>query len=324
MLSKLKEYGDHGEKAKRKGNFIKIFLTDGSKKSRQTVLDTLVSDFPGAKMKDDNHGFSSIGYVQLGSLKVTIKPGKAQGAGAPGVGNEMILVNSINKTIRKFGGEAIDVAFWGTRHDFIAWDIIKAVRMGGATAGRAKSDVDLIDVDGGRYKISIKKDDMKWWESVGSYWGKEASKAIDKAVKEGKTELIPLMANGKQKSATGSNARPIYQLSKEIQVKATTKQKNDVVFGNDIKPPKGKFAKAGNGAVIKRTLKSADFVYEDATLWVECSAVILGLNDIRGDASPVFLISNSKGRNAKNINYAGVRATAVGSKWARRAVKVNL
>mgnify|MGYP003628815833 FL=1 len=314
LESDLKKYGD----IKTTGNIIKVLLEDGSTNSRLQLLNVLkeVLEPHGAELKTDKPSLSSVGYVQVGIFKILGKPGKKQGGGSAGLDNEKIMIDTINAMIKETGG-ALDVCFVGKNKKFTVKQVVRAEEMGRAVTNRAKSDVDLISVDNKKYKFSLKKDNAEYWESADSIFGKEASIAINKGVKANQINLEPYLGpkGGDQKPRFTKN-KAILKIVPEIKIKMRDTEKQNVIFGNDIK--------ANNGAVIKKTFLRTDFKYENDCLFVNCTYVYTELKDVKGtDEDPVWLIRNDGTRSSDVMGIYGLRALAAYTKRAKRAKEIS-
>lgn len=297
------------------GNTIKVLLANGSAAGRLDFLKKVVQLFQGQKAthKTDKPGLSSVGYVQVDKFRLVGKPASRQGGGSAGLDNEKIMMDSVNKIIRDIGGE-VDVCIKGKNGRMTVKQVIKAEEMGRKVVGRAKSDIDLVTLDGKRYKFSLKKDNAEYWESADKLFGPAAGNAIRKAVKRGTVTLSPVLApNNKPKQNKG---KTVYKISPEVKIQMTQKEKQDVIFGNDIKPNKG--------AVLKRTFTVNDFKYKDGCLHMEVSYIYKKLADVIGsNEEPIWLVRNDSTRASDKLGIYGLRPLAAYMKRAKQAKKIE-
>jgi len=265
-------------------------LTD---ENRVKVLENIQKKIRGSRYDTRPSSDSSIGRVVIGSISILAKPASKQGKASAGVDNEVMIVDMINKYALKTG---IDVIFRASNKSFTIINCIKAEQVGGDTSGRKKADIRLIDHKGKIYPISIKKDDAETWESADSYFSEEAKLIIDEAIKNKKTQLF--------------NQGSYYTIEPNIAVKATTKEKQDVVFGSDLSP---------NGCVVTKTFNTNSFKLKDDKLIIQCSNIITKMQDVKGDKDVYFLIRNDKTR--KSIKeYPGIRILAAYEKRINKNV----
>lgn len=240
---------------------------------------------------DKSTTMSSIGHLVVeGKFLITAKPKSRQGSASAGVENEIMLVEEINNAIKDSGVGSVTVQFKHGADTFKLTNVTSVVRAGADTAGRKKSDVNIVS-KGKPVPISIKKDNAENWESADSYWGATARKFIDYAIENGKAEL----------KKDGN----VYKLEPNLAVKANREEKENVVFGSDILK--------GGGAVIKKTFGREDFKYDAKknVLTIAVSEVMRDLTDVTGDSDVWFLIRNDRTRLGSQIGYPGLRVLAV-------------
>lgn len=263
---------------------------------RVTVLEKITKGISGAKYDSTPGSDSSAGRVKAGQFTILAKPASKQGSASAGVENEHMLVSYINTACEN---GPMNVIFNGdNRVTFEVFGCVGAKSVGADTAGRKKADVVLEDVFGKEYPISIKKDDAETWESADSYFGKEAEKIIDKAVKSGVTKV---MSHGSY-----------FTLEPNIAVEATMEEKRDVVFGSDLE---------GKGSVVTKTFNSRSFEEAEDLIVVDCSHVITSMKDVKGDKDVYFLIRNDKTRKSVK-KYPGIRVLAAYAKRINKNVKI--
>lgn len=259
-----------------------VILTE---ENRVDVLEA-VAKKSGGKYDRTPLSESSVGRVTIGQFAILVKPASKQGGGSAGLGNEDMLVNTIN-TMCKTG--PINVVFReSSTKKYTVRGCVKARSAGRDTAGRKKADVVLIDSKGIEFPISVKKDDAEMWESADTYYADDALKAINKALKSKKTQLIPHGG--------------YFTIEPNIAVKATVEETRDVVFGSDI-------AKQ-HGAIITKTYSKSSFVAKGDTLTINVTDIITKMADVTGEKQVYFLIRNDKTRKSLK-QYPGLRILAV-------------
>lgn len=252
--------------------------------NRVTVLEE-VAKKSGGKFDRTPRGESSVGRVLIGTYSVLAKPASKQGGGSAGVGNETILVNTINSACKR---GPMDIVFKAGSKTYTVRGCVKAKPVGADTANRKKADVVLVDSRGIEFPISVKKDDAEMWESADSYYAENAIAAIKAALKSKKAQVIPHGG--------------YFTIEPNIAVKATPSETRDVVFGSDIAKQKG--------AIITKTFSKSSFVAKSDTLTISVSHIITKMSDVSADKRVYFLIRNDKTR--KSIKeYPGLRVLAV-------------
>lgn len=304
LLSLMKRNGFHDIKEISSTRFaILVANTSIRKSSLQRLQNTLKSKY--SVEYDRSTNVSSIGHLVIeGKFIVTAKPKNRQGTASAGVDNEVILVQEINNAIEDSDNKEITVIFKEGGKSFKIPNVTNSIRAGADTAGRKKSDVNI--VSGKKFvPISLKKDNAENWESADSYWGAIARQYVDKAVEMEKAKLVQ---EGR-----------VYKIEPNLAIKSTKEEKTNVVFGSDILQ--------GDGAVIKRTFDKSDFKYDEktSTLTIKVSEIMRSLSDVEGSPSDVwFLIRNDRTRLGSPIGYPGLRVLAVYAKRVNsNVVKLN-
>lgn len=251
---------------------------------------------------DKSTNLSSIGHLIIDDkFLLTAKPKNRQGTASAGVDNEVMMVQEINNAIKDSDDRNITVIFKHGGTAFKLTNVTEAIRAGADTAGRKKSDVNIVS-KGKMIPISLKKDNAENWESADSYWGQIARQYVDVAVENGDVELEQ---EGK-----------IFKINPNLAVKSTKEEKTNVVFGSDILP--------GKGAVIKKTFSKEDFKFNGKKneLTITVNEIIRTLSDIEGSPSDVwFLIRNDRTRLGSPIGYPGLRVLAVYASRVNNNVK---
>ena len=232
---------------------------------------------------------SSTGVVTLnGNYIILAKPASRQGKASAGLDNEDKLINEINNYIDS-GWGSIKVIFLGSGKRVEVNGVKRAQSVGADTAGRKKSDVNLI-TDSGEFPISIKKTNAEYWESADRIWGDKAKSAIDFLSKNGDIKLI--QESGIYTFGNGVTG---------IGIPATDSEKTNFVFGSDL---------LGRGIVVKQTFSSSTFRWDETTgsLTVTCNKIFKTLSDVSSSSEDVYLFIR-KDRTRRNP-YPGMRVLA--------------
>ena len=290
FLKEVKKLGYHDIKEISTTRFAILVATNSTRESSlKSIMSRLKSNYD--VKYDKSTSMSSIGHLVVeGKFLLTAKPKSRQGSASAGVENEIMLVNEINNAIKDSDIGSVTVQFKHGGDTFKLSKVTSVVRAGADTAGRKKSDVNIV-ANGKSVPISIKKDNAENWESADSYWGATARQFIDYAIKEKKAKL--------------NKEGNVYKLEPNLAVKANKEEKENVVFGSDIL--------AGKGAVIKKTFSNSDFKYDSKKniLTISVSEIMRDLSDVTGESDVWFLIRNDKTRLGSQIGYPGLRVLAV-------------
>lgn len=301
LMAVLKKSGFHDIKEMSSTKFAILVASNSIRvSSLKRVENAFKSKYPVKYDRSTN--LSSIGHIVIdNTFYITAKPKNRQGTASAGVDNEVMMVQEINDAIKDSDDKTITLIFKHGGTTFKLTNVTNAIRAGADTAGRKKSDVNIVS-KGKMIPISLKKDNAENWESADSYWGQIARKYVDAAVEKGDVELEK---EGK-----------VFKINPNLAVKSTKEEKTNVVFGSDILP--------GKGAVIKRTFTKQDFKFDGKKneLTIMVSEIIRDLSDIEGSPSDVwFLIRNDKTRLGSPIGYPGLRVLAVYASRVNNNVK---
>lgn len=272
-------------------------LVDGV--NRVDLLKQIESLFsPLGAVYDLNKGSSSVGAVTIGRFSIGAAPLSKQGKKSAGLDNEDTLIIQLNNMLRD---GPLHVEFTSGSKSFRVEDVKTVEEVGRDTAGRKKSDVNLITTSGKSIPLSLKKDNAEMWESADSYYSIKAKTIIDDQVKLGKVRL---------------EGTSIKRVVPNIAVKASTKETTDVVFGSDIIQ--------NSGAVLYKTYSSSDFSIDESgeSIIVTVSEIYRTVPEVeRGKQAVYFLIRNDSSRRGSKI-YPGIRALAVGKSRINQNVLV--
>lgn len=302
LLDIIKKTGFHDIKEVSGTKFALLVSNTSIRKSSLEKLEAALKKNKIDVKYDKSTSFSSIGHLLIDNqFMVTAKPKNRQGTSSAGVDNELLLVKQINDAVEDSDDKIIDVIFKHGGTSFKIAGVTKAVSAGADTAGRKKSDVNIV-TKSKTIPISIKKDNAENWESADSYWGAIARKFVDAAVDEGMAKL--------------EKEGQVYKIVPNLAVKSTKEEKTNVVFGSDIL--------SGKGAVIKQTFSASDFKFDAKknALTITVKEILRTLSDVEGGPSDVwFLIRNDKTRLGSPIGYPGLRVLAVYASRVNNNVK---
>lgn len=241
---------------------------------------------------------SSLGVVQIGDKIVFTRPASMQGNNSPGIGNEIAFINGINKYLDTGYGifHTITVVFYASGMTIPVNNVLIAESTGSDTAGRKKSDVNLIRLNAPTFRVSLKKSTSQFWESADRYYGSQAVSIVESLEKSGD---ISLVRTGNQVNfgpgITG------------IAIPTTDDEKENVVFGSDI---------LGNGAIVKQTFSgNTHFTWDENNLIlkVNCLKLYSNINQIKCSSDdPYMLIRRGSDRSlGGRKDFTGLRVQAV-------------
>lgn len=266
---------------------FKVLVKGNRNDARDKLLDGLASKF-GAKLDMTRPGISSLGIITMPHAEVVIKAADRQGTGSAGLGNEIYIINTLNKAIADNEGKPMKIIFKAGSKTITCLDVTSVTEMGRDTAGGKKADIVLEGKK--KYPISLKQDNAGAWQSSDKLLGGPAGDIVRELVKAGKVELQDLRGYPGLK-----------RITPEIAVPLSRKLQDATVFGSDLKP---------NGGVVVRTFKADDFKisFDESTIIVESSAIIKSLRDvINTDKEPIAIIRNDRSRGSARIGIKGLR-----------------
>jgi hypothetical protein len=178
---------------------------------------------------------------------------------------------------------------------------VRAEAVGGDTKDRKKSDVNIIDAEGNKFPLSLKKDKAEMWESADSYWGKDMETIVRREQKAGTVKVEP-----------HPKVRSVFTLTPNLAVKANSKELINVVFGTDILP---------NGCVLEKTFNGKYKIDADTeSVIIDVTKIITSPRELKGDYEVYFLMRNDSSRKGSKI--PGLRVLAVKKTRINKNVKV--
>ncbi len=259
---------------------------------RKQTIQTLLKRLPDATYDPDAPG-SSLGLIMYKGGKIQIRPAGGSGGQSAGLANEQQLVDTINRFAEEIG--PLNITFVGDNGKSItAKGVTKANSAGADTAGRKKSDVNLI-AQNKVIPISLKKGNAEYWESADTLWGHKADEIIEKLVSAQKITLIKIGKNRKTDGAEFVKVKP------EVAVQASPQETLSVVFGSDI---------LGQGGVVKQTFDNEHYKLEGNNLTVTADLVITSIEDMPEENRVYWLIRNDSSRSRPKHKYPGLRVLA--------------
>jgi hypothetical protein len=278
IVKKLTELGYRDIKEP-KGNYISVLVP--YEKRKETLKHIAENLDPEAILYPLPSNASSIGHVKLDEYKILAKPINKQGAFAPGLMNELILIQQVNAYLKEHG--TIDIEFAARNKKLLLKNVHSVTGLGRTNAKGNRADIIFHgDQD---YPISIKKADAENWAKIETYWGARAKVILDDLVNKGEIELKQI--------------DHYYRVNREIAVKPTEQDKEFVAFGKD------------NAKMVQRSFENQDFkMVNDKTLRIKADYVATDLSDLTGKHDVWFLIRNDKTRNPKDF-LPGLTLSAV-------------
>ena len=265
----LDEQQYHWKRTTATGGIFKIFTN----KPRTDVVQEILETFPNTYISPKKE---TVVLSEDSNVQFVVKPERGTKPSA-GIENENFFIYGINRICQVTQNpEGINIRFIGSNGvTFECRGVKGAIGVGLDTSNRKKADVIL---QGERdYPISLKQKNAQYWESADSYAGITAKNIIDKAIKEGKTQLVSV------------GVEDIVKLTKELAYKANKRQVRQVVFGSDI---------LRKGCVIHETF-SRDIRYtvsKGGWIEIKVSKVFKTTSDVENDPEHAvwFLIRNDR------------------------------
>jgi len=243
-------------------------------------------------------GSSSVGMVRIGSFAIGAAPKSKQGKASAGIENEYTLIAMINQAL---ANGPMNLVFQAKRKKFTVPQAVRAEAVGGDTKNRKKSDVNIVDVDGNKFPLSLKKDKAEIWESADSYWGKEMEKIVRREESLGTVKIEP-----------HPKVRSVSTITPNLAVKATPKEVINVVFGTDILP---------NGCVLEKRFNGKYKIDgETESIIIDVTKIITSPRELKGDYEVYFLMRNDSSRKGSVV--PGLRVLAVKKTRNNKNVKI--
>jgi hypothetical protein len=243
---------------------------------------------------------SSLGVVQIGDKIVFTRPASRQGSKSAGIGKEIAFVNGINKYLDTGYGafHTITVVFSGSGRTVVVDNVLIAEASGSDTAGRKKSDVNLLRLNAPTFRVSLKKSTAEFWESADTIYGSQAVSILETLEEQGEIQIKRI----------GNKVDFGFGIS-GIAIPTTDYEKTNFVFGSDI---------LGNGAIVKQTFSGdSHFTWDENNLILKVNCVKLynNLQQIKSSSEdPYILIRKDSSRTAGlagRKDFAGLRVQAV-------------
>lgn len=262
---------------------------------RQKYIDD-IEKIEGFEYNPQPSGFSSIGYLTYGDVKIAVKPSGIQGKKSAGLENEDIFVTNINKYLED--GPKNIIITDGTRT--IEWaDVTEAKGTGTSTSAYSKSDVNFYNGEKDLGGVSLKKTNAIYWESADVRFKDEVMNLLD-AILTGKLgdeiSYKPLVDRRGNEDST--IIRMWNKVTDEKIPGVIVKDLPEIdiyqaIFGNDKVP------------VVMETWDESNFSIKGDDLIIKASKVYENIDDVEEDgAMPVLNIRHDMTKR----NTRGLRA----------------
>ena len=279
-------------------------LADGDRgavlRQVEQIFKTKGAVYDPAYQTANGNQISSLGAVDVEGKVIYTRPASRQGTRSAGVGNEIAFINLLNKYLDRGYGPyyTITVVLQGPGKTITIPKVLIAESVGADTAGRRKSDVNLIRLGLPTFPISLKKSSAEFWESADTIYGAQAVNIMETLQNQGELNITRV-----------GNRVDFGSSISGIAIPTTDAEKLNFVFGSDI---------LGNGAIVKQTFNGdahARWDERTLTLTINCVKLYDNLQQIKvSNEDPYILIRKDSSRTAGlagNKNYAGLRVQAV-------------
>lgn len=287
-----------------------VLIPDASETKRRSTLRDIAS-----QLRDQGERFSYYSSYESSTVGAVLGYGKYVIFCNPiesknpklfkgGYENEDYLVRLINRHVKMYG-KPLDVHFIaqsGKRFLVPRVNQAKNNKEGGHT--HHKADITLFDLEKTPYPISLKKDNAEFWENAQNYYGENAMHIMHALLHSGDIKLL-------------ERGGGTYDIAPKFAIKLTDQQAKRVMFGQDVSKR--------NGAIIIRSFKNEDFVYdgENQKLVVHTSFIYKTLSDQATNKRPYFVIRYDRKSGGRNL-MKGMRLEAVTpSRVSREMIKIE-
>lgn len=286
----------------------------------------------------------SVGNIEDDFIKVIHKPSSKTKEGTvvkknAGVANESALANAIRSLTGAENAKDRDMnhitpitiiftAKDGNTTPIKIENIINCDEVGTDTAGRKKSDIDLICQSGTRttvIPISIKQDNAHSWESADTYFGPYAKDVFERLAMLKKINYIKEINNktDKVKGKIIKTTEVLHKLAhgSEIKIEITDpKQIEDVCFGNDLLKK--------NGFILQKTFKGnvLEPKNENKRIYAcDCTFIAQTPKDVINSNHGVWLLLRNDGsRASSSMGYRGIRVEVMIGDQRNNAQKIDV
>jgi hypothetical protein len=312
VMQRLEQYGQ----VLPRGNRVRIAIPSICRHDRMAVLQAIHRDFQdfGACYLTDRPDYSSIGYVKIQNLKICVKSQQQQQKRSPGVPNEQVLIQKINKYLEQHG--TLNLIFLS---DAIAVRYLDVVRCTATENrklrnGRNKADM-ILETTSSTHAISIKQSDAERWESADTARGKIAREKLQTALDQAKTQLIPALTDtGYPIYRSGDRSKPVMRVEPEIYWRMSVEEQRDAMFGDDVRE---------NGAVVVNTFADQHFECDDVTKTMKVVCNKIYTPDTTNVDNSYWMIRNDVTRNCIPLGVAGLRIESVFESRIKYGVEVQ-
>ena len=287
-----KEFNLKDEDFKDKGLNFHILVP---RPERQKYIDD-IEKLDGFEYNPAPSGFSSIGHLTYGNVKIAVKPSGIQGKKSAGLDNEDIFTVNVNKFLED--GPKNIIITDGERT--VTFDDVESAKgTGTSTTAYSKSDINFFRGEKDLGGVSLKKDNAIYWESADVRFKDEVNNLVD-AITSGKLgdeiSFKPLVdKRGNEdpviirmwNKVTSTKIPGV--IIKDLHEIATFQ----AIFGNDNVP------------VVMGTFKESDFSLKGDDLIISATKVYEDMDDVEEDgAMPVLNIRHDMTKR----NTRGLRA----------------
>lgn len=314
VLERLQNYGQ----VLVNGNHIRVAIPSINRHDRMHVLQNIHRDFQDfcAALLTDRPDYSSIGYVKIQNLKISVKSQRQQKQLSPGVPNEQFLVQKINKYLQQH--DAINLIFLSETIVIRYTDVIEcmATQNRKLRTGRNKADM-IVKTARQQHAVSIKQSDSERWESADTARGSVARSKLDRAVQQAKIQLIPALTDtGYPIYRNGDPNKPVMRIEPEIYWPMTRTEQIETMFGDDIDD---------TGAIVVNTFGEDDFEYESKTknLKINCNRIYTRICDVSEQDAAYWMLRNDVTRNCLPLGVAGLRIESVRASRIKYGIEVE-
>jgi hypothetical protein len=300
LVQKLETFGVVRVDGKR----IKVCIPSKCRNERIKVLEQLNNNFQdfSAVLLNDMPSYSSIGYVKIHDFRISVKSLPQQSSSSPGISNEHVLAQKINKYIKESG--ATNLIFLSDKNA-VCYENVMNCRLTEnrkLRKGRNKADM-IVETQKNSYGVSIKQHDAERWESADTSHGTIALQQLNKALNDQKTSLLPVLDSAGAPMVR-KDGRSVMRLENELFWCMDDQEVKKTIFGDDV---------CDGGAVVFNTFNDSHFSYDAAssTLTVACDRVYTVDAAIEPQDRPYWIIRNDITRNCRKLGIPGLRIESV-------------
>ena len=234
-----------------------------------------------------SRSFSMLRFIagDLGEVNIVVSSSAVGGAG---IGNEQIVVDTLNSQIEAAGGRA-NITITSPERSRTYNNVTRVDKVG-TTAGKGmKADIQLLDGNNVLANISIKQDGGFRWESVNNDSTPVRANFIRRALEDPTfpIELKPIEGEHTDLKPKYHMYRPDGRRLTKVVIKGAPVGDNDkFAFGEDN--PKT--------IIVGRTFKPEDFKANGNNITVDVSSLYTNMDEIPESLQPVFAVMQHVGQ----------------------------